>query len=269
MTRPVVAAAVLALLSACSSGGGGSGNDNQLQLNFAPEGTTQFSSLGQNVVATTNDHGDLTAITIGDNNFSGDAISDQNAKTGRGHIAEMLGAVSAGQTTQDFVLDNDTLNNAAFGLVSDQASTDAFAFGVPTPQQNVPTTGEATYSGRTIGAGTDGSGTQFAFTGKAQIDANFATRAVSANLFDFNTQSINNGVTAPHVPDLSGSGNFTPGTGDYTFGLGSEGKVGGVPVWLGQGSGRLFGQNAEETAGVWTAQDSSDNITVQGSFGAK
>ena len=268
MTRPVVAAAVLALLSACSGGGGGSGNDNQLQLNFAPEGTTQFSSLGQNVVATTNDHGDLTAITIGDNNFSGDAISDQNAKTGRGHIAEMLGAVSAGQTTQDFVLDNDTLNNAAFGLVSDQASTDAFAFGVPTPQQNVPTTGEATYSGRTIGAGTDGSGTQFAFTGKAQIDANFATGAISTNLSDFNTQSVATGVTAPHVPDLSGSGNFTS-PGSYTFGLGSEGKVGGVPVWLGQGSGRLFGPNGEETAGVWSAQDSSDNITVQGSFGAK
>jgi len=268
MTRPVIAAAVLALLSGCS-GGGGSGENNQLQLNFATEGQTEsFSSLGQTVVATTNDHGDLTAITIGDNSFSGAAISDQNAKTDRGHIAEMLGAVAAGQPTQDFVLDNDTLNHAAFGLVSDQASTDAFAFGVPTPQQNVPTTGEATYAGRTIGAGTDGSGAQFAFTGHAQIQANFATGAISTNLSDFNTQSVATGVTAPHVPDLSGSGNFNS-PGSYTFGLGSEGKVGGVPVWLGQGSGALFGPNGEETAGVWSAKDSSDNITVKGSFGAK
>lgn len=269
MTRLVAAAAVLVLLSACSSGGGGNGGNNELQLNFATHGTTQaFSSIGQNVIATTDDHGELTAITIGDNSFSGAAISDENAKTGREHIAEMLGAVTAGQTTQDFVLDNDTLNHAAFGLVSDAQSTDAFAFGVPTPQQNVPTTGEAIYAGRTIGAGTDGSGTQFAFTGKAQIDANFATGAVSANLSDFNAQSIDTGVTAPHVPDLSGSGNFTS-PGNYTFGLGSAGKVGGVPVWLGQGNGRLFGPNGEETAGTWSAQDSSDNITVQGSFGAK
>jgi hypothetical protein len=269
MTRLVPAAAVLALLSACSGGGGGNGNNDQLQLNFATKGQTEsFSSLGPTVTATTNDHGDLTAITIGNNSFSGDAISDQNAKTGRGDIAQMLSAVEAGTPAQDFVLDNDTLNHAAFGLVSYATSTDPFAFGDATLQQNVPTTGQATYAGRTIGAGTDGSGTQFAFTGKAQIDANFATGAVSANLSDFQTQSVNSGVTAPHVPDLSGSGSFII-PGNYTVGLASEGKVGGVPVWLGQGSGRLFGPNGEETAGVWSAQDSTDNITVQGSFGAK
>jgi hypothetical protein len=267
MIRPVAVAA-LALLSACN-GGGGSGNDNQLQLNFAAHDTTEaFSFLGQNVVATTDDHGNLTAITIGDNSFSGDAISEANANTSLGDIAEMLRAVRAGETAQDFLLDNETLKNAAFGLVADGQSTDAFAFGIPTPQQNVPTSGEATYSGRTIGAGTDGGGTQFAFTGDAQIHANFATGAVSANLSDFTTQSVAAGVTAPQIPDLSGSGNFiTPG--NYTAGLASEGKVGGVPVWLGLANGRLFGTNGQETAGVWSAQNNTDNIAVEGAFGAK
>jgi hypothetical protein len=264
MTKLVAAAALLTLVGAC--GGGGGGNDDQLHLNFATPDTTQaFSSLGQNVIATTDEDGNLIEIRVGDNSFSGEAISDNNADTGRADIAEMLRTVAAGEIAQDFVLDNQTLDNAAFGIVADgQLVADAFAFGLPTPSQNVPITGEATYSGRTIGTGSDDGVTQFAFTGDVRIHANFATGAVSANLTDFETRAVETGAAVPGIPDLRGSGFLTEG--DYTVGLASE--DGGIPDWLGSADGRLFGPGADETAGIWSAQNAGENIIVEGAFGA-
>ena len=75
--RLIKAATVLVLLSAC--GGGGGGNDDQLQLRFAaPDTSTTFSSVGPTVRVTTDDDGSINQIIIGDNTFSGDAVSDDN-----------------------------------------------------------------------------------------------------------------------------------------------------------------------------------------------
>ena len=265
MTRLSTCAALLAVLSAC--GGGGGGENDELQLRFATPDTPReaFSSLGQSVIATTDEDGNITEIQIGGRSFSGDAVSEENANSSRQDIADMLRAVAAGEVAQDFLLDNETLNNAAFGLVSDDPLTaDAFAFGVPTPSQNVPTAGEATYSGRTIGTGIDDGVTQFAFTGDVRIHANFATGAFNADLTDFETRAVQPGDTVPSIPDLSGSGFLSDG--DYTVGLADD--DGGVPDWLGSADGRLFGPNGEETAGVWSAQNVAQDIVVEGAFGA-
>ena len=263
--RLIKAATVLVLLSAC--GGGGGGNDDELQLRFAaPDTSTTFSSVGPTVRVTTDDDGSINQIIIGDNTFSGDAVSDDNADTDLEDIVEMLRAVSAGEVTQDFALDNGTLNNAAFGLVADDESIDEFAFGTPTTLQDIPTSGQAIFSGRTIGAGTDAGGAQFAFTGDVQILANFATGAVTAGLSDFETQAVEIGAAAPGIPDLSGSGFLTDR--NYTVALESEDRIGGIPEWFGAADGRLFGPAGSETAGTWAAESNVDNIAVEGSFGA-
>jgi hypothetical protein len=262
MTRLVACAAGLAILSAC--GGGGGADDDELQLGFAiPDETQTFFSLGEQVIATTDEDGNITQIIIGGRSFSGDAISENNGNTSRRDIAEMLRAVTAGEIAQDFVLDSETLNNAAFGLVADdQFTAHAFAFGA-TPTQNVPTTGEATYSGRTIGTGTDDGVTQFAFTGDVRIHANFATTAVSANLTNFETRAVEAGDVVPGIPDLSGSGFLNDG--GYTVALANDG---GVPAWIGSADGQLFGPGGEETAGIWSAENTGQGIMVEGAFGA-
>jgi hypothetical protein len=178
----------------------------------------------------------LVLLTYGDPNGYGYTISQ----------------VAAGQT----------LSSSAYGLwtstMKGPNTAGAVAFGNLTPSASVPTSGNATFTGFTVGVGgSSNSNAAYVVQGNAQIKANFSTGAVTTNLTNLTVDPI---PIAPMstLPDLSGTSTIS---GNAYSGPLSGGNLTGTI------NGNFYGPAAQETAGVWQASGGA-NVWI-GSFGAK
>ena len=135
----------------------------------------------------------------------------------------------------------------------------AIAFGVQTQPASMPT-GSATYNGQALGMGMTGT-SAFAFTGDAQVIANFAGNSVTTAFSNLVTRDLNTNALGS-LPTLSGTSTIvTAPTGNaYSVSISGGGFIGAV-------DGNFYGPNAEETAGVFQAEDGT--TMVIGSYGAK
>ena len=143
--------------------------------------------------------------------------------------------------------DSNTGSNGRFG---------AIAFGVQTQPSSMPTGGSATYNGQALGVGATGT-SAFAFTGDAQVVANFAGNSVTTAFSNLVTRDVNTNALGS-LPTLSGIDSITGNA--YSVSISGGGFIGGV-------DGNFYGPNAEETAGVFLAEDGI--TTVIGSYGAR
>jgi hypothetical protein len=167
----------------------------------------------------------------------------------------------ANLTYSDFgIWDRDLTSTTAQndpGLVSSDAIASAYYRGAETPAANIPTTGSFTYSGRTVGASVDGSGSVTAIAGNIALTANFAAATIDGSV----TSLYSNAGFLNLTGDLAGgiSGNSFAGT--------ATAKESGSTVGIGGFSGKFYGPGAEEAAGQWNLEGSG--VKAMGSFGAK
>jgi hypothetical protein len=152
------------------------------------------------------------------------------------------------------------LNSSIFGAwllneAGDDLEIGTFAGGNETPLANIPTSGSASYTGYTIGAGATGT-ELFALRGSIRVDADFAAHDVTSTISNISTLNANNISGA--LPNLTGSGAIVGN--DFTTSLSGGALSGGL-------TGAFYGTNADEAAGTWRV--TGGGTTAVGSFAAQ
>jgi hypothetical protein len=280
-----VAILMLGLLGACG-GGDGSALDGFLESNIqgaSTEHTYEVSSAGatfdgatgidgggidptgqgSTVTLTTDAEGFISVVELNISSggvvftetFSGRQPSNITLET----MADTISLVRAGSNgSSGFAID--ALNSSLFGAwllneAGDDLEIGTFAGGNETPLANVPTSGSASYTGYTIGAGATGT-ELFALRGSVRIDADFAGHDVTSTVSNISTLNTNNISGA--LPNLTGSGAIVGN--DFTTSL-SGGALSGALT------GAFYGTNADEAAGTWRV--TGGGTTAVGSFAAQ
>jgi hypothetical protein len=198
------------------------------------------------------------------------------AKAGSGPLLGFIGVNDGtmfpdGSTQHGIVLDP-SLSFSSYGFWVNVQSFDAttgetgalggIAFGNLTPASGMPTTGSASYSGRTVGAAVDGT-TQSLLAGTVNINANFGAMSVSGT---FVINDVTSGIPTSFATLTMPATAIAPGAGGAYNGT----LVGALPGGAVTGSavqGHFYGPQANETAGTWSAKNSV--TTAVGGFGAK
>ena len=122
-------------------------------------------------------------------------------------------------------------------------ATGVSVFGIRTETNDVPGSGQATYSGETVGTMVNSSGTIYTVAGYADLTANFGAGTVDGNFtqmgaLDVLTQSISPWRDFTTTGNING--NTFSGTANTNDG-----------VLSGTSSGAFFGPGAAEIGGVW------------------
>ena len=130
------------------------------------------------------------------------------------------------------------------------------AGGSATPASAMPTSGTATYTGQTIGTGTNTTGA-YALLGNATIQVNFGTNAATITLNNTQQQYLgtNSVITGP---TLTGTGTIS--------GNRMAGTLSGTGL-SGTHASTFYGPAAQENAGVWSVAGSGGS--AQGSWGTR
>ncbi|MGH6985966.1 MAG: transferrin-binding protein-like solute binding protein [Caulobacteraceae bacterium] len=196
-------------------------------------------------------------------------------------------AVGAPLTIDDYA-DSSGLTYAQYGTWTVNPSgsnTNAiyiavFAGGLPgvAETSSMPTTGSATYTGGAVGVvlepGVTTSGADAGqWFGNSSLTANFATGAVTGSITGINVFAVNSsGGNPPNIGTLNDigltatiSGSAYDGTADVT---GTAGTAFDITGATGNTHGAFFGPSAAETAGVFYLTGGTNNVSVEGSFGA-
>ena len=173
-------------------------------------------------------------------------------------VLETIGNDPTG--TSGFLLEgsNENLNYATFGawMANDGGGNGRLGVIAGGSQTvTMPTSGSATYTGTTIGVGSNGNA-PFALEGNAQILANFGTGSVTTTFSGLTTQDLNTNAIGS-LATQTGSG--TIAGNKYSTAISGGGLSGTA-------NGTFYGPSAAETAGVWKVSGSS--INAMGSFGA-
>jgi hypothetical protein len=136
----------------------------------------------------------------------------------------------------------------------------AFATGIATRTNDLPTTGTATYSGGMIGRYADGA-TSWAVTAAASSLANFGTGTLSLTTSNSFKAPIGGGaaMSDPSL-NLSGALLFPPGTNQLSGTLTSTGGM------TGPASAKFFGPAAKEVGGTFFVTNGG-NQQMNGAFG--
>ena len=215
--------------------------------------------LSEVTVTTATTNGGPTVTNLGITNGIGDT-----ALVPASSIASLLSIVAGGGVPQTVYQGSSAgLSYSGYGIWMQNAgghnyNVGTYALGSETT--TMPTTGTASYSGTTLGFGSNGAA-PFAFTGAAALGVNFATGAVSNVTFSgFTTQDVNDGNPGPTLPTLTGSGGAGTIVGNKFAVPIAGGALGGSTA------GAFYGPNANETAG--TFQAAGGGISLIGSFGA-
>jgi hypothetical protein len=185
-----------------------------------------------------------------------------------GLIAMQEGALGNGLFQNTLILDP-SLTFSTYGIwLNEQqggaaGATGAIAFGNMTPAAGIPTSGSATYSGKTLGTALNlAQGSASILTGTATFNANFTTMMITGNL---NLNDVTNNVpfanlTMPATNIAAGSGGAYNGT---LTGMLPDNN----PVATSDVHGHFNGPTANETSGTWSAANS--NWRALGAYGAK
>ena len=151
-------------------------------------------------------------------------------------------------------------------------SFSTFVTGYKTPVGSIPTTGSATYSGKTVGfvyypveGGAWETGIGLAhISGDASLDANFGTGAITGGLTN---------MTAGGLPwnNVALAGTISSGVNSFSGTAAVTSAPGGITALNAAGTGSFvgmfFGPGAAELGAVWTLFDGI--ATATGSIGAK
>lgn len=242
--------------------------------------TPNPADTGATVTLTTDTNGNLSQIAVsapagGAGTFNQTFIASNNAFTSPITVSQLVTLVqqfqaqSSGTSTYIYQGTEAGLTASSYGawLLNNGSGNFAFgplAFGSETTAGQMTAlagSGVATYNGSTFGLGAT-SGTPFAFTGSAQIIANFTSGAVSSTFSGVTTSNVSGVGTAIALPTLSGAGTIGAGvnTNQYAFSLGGGSFTGNV-------TGTFYGATAQETAGVWQATNGA-GTSLAGSYGA-
>ena len=237
---------------------------------------------GATVTLTTDTNGNLTQLVVSaplggggtfNQTFSAGQLQSFTAPISLSTLVatvQQLQSRAVGQVSYIFQGTGSGLNVSSYGAWLQSNGGGSFKIGMlgfgneTTPAQMAALVGSATYNGSTFGVGATGA-IPFAFTGAAQVVANFPAGAVTATFSGLSTQNISGGGAAIVLPTISGGGTIGLGVNanQYAFALaGAGGFTGNV-------TGTFYGTTAQETTGVWQAVNASvPATTLTGTFGA-
>lgn len=269
------------ILAACagggSSGGGGSASTTPFSswAAVAPNSTVQLSGgstqytytstsatlngqsiTGASVTVAENASNIPTSVTI--QSAQGASVS---VNTANGDTITTSGGVLSGQSkdgkTQILGISYDYQSFGIWNNGSGSGTVGAVTSGNATAAANIPTTGSATFSGKSLGVyGSNGAGYFTAADMTANV--NFANRSIA-----FATTNTTNTDTGAKVAGLNMGGSFAYNAGSGQF----SGGVGTVNGMSGTGSGQFYGPAATEIGG--TVALSGNGGIFTGAFGGK
>ena len=288
--RTILSLALLASTAACGGGGGGgsappavtgsaatgqsaaatapSTNVANPQVTTTPDGKTSFAN--DQTSQTVTENGSVTTVHVAgviDQSFdfandpqNGTVFNTENSP----YIQiDKTGADGNKVSIIKFV-DGTQLDATTFGIWQTWdatgtkiTSSGAFATGIQTPADQMPTSGSATYVGNALGTGQDSTGS-FTVTGTSAVSANFGPRTV---VTDINLNKGDQQFVALHSAD----GMIAPNSSNFAGTIQGGGMSGGV-------QGAFFGTSANqrgvagEVGGVFAA--SGGGASVNGGFGA-
>lgn len=146
----------------------------------------------------------------------------------------------------------------------------AWATGVQTQDRDMPTTGNAVYTGAAVGSGT-AMMYNFNVEGQATLTADFAANTVNGKISEIT-------VKAPDWPSSSPLADITLSAGTIsgsTFAGSASGEKGGQSFDIsdakGSFGGKFYGPSAAEVAGSFSLSggEGSAAVSIIGAFGAK
>ena len=150
------------------------------------------------------------------------------------------------------------------GYADGNGAIRANSFGIPTPASAVPTSGTATFTGKSAGYYISPTGHGAVSAAELTVNANFSARSLG---FATSGTTIAHDIKAPTAaPHLNLSGTFTYSAGTNAF-AGTVTNAGGT--MSGRSEGRFYGPAAQELGGVLSLRSSTTVEAFTGAYGAK
>lgn len=138
------------------------------------------------------------------------------------------------------------------------------SFGQATPASAVPTSGQATFTGKSAGFYVSPAGQGSVAAADVTVNANFSTRSLG---FSTSGTTIARDLKAPvAAPHLNLSGTFTYSAGTNAF-AGTVTNAGGS--MSGTSKGQFYGPAAQELGGAYSLKAATTIETFTGAYGAK
>jgi hypothetical protein len=138
------------------------------------------------------------------------------------------------------------------------------SYGVATPASSVPTTGNATFSGKLGGLYVSPTGQGSIASADVSVNANFSARSLSfASAGTTTTQDLKASAAAPNL-NLSGTLTYSPGSNGFSGVLTNAGGT-----MSGPSKGQFYGPAAQEIGGVFAVKSATTVETFTGGFGGK
>jgi hypothetical protein len=160
-------------------------------------------------------------------------------------------------------------NYQSFGAWNQQNAAGSGAisvssFGQATPASAVPTSGQATFTGKSAGFYVSPAGQGSIAAADLTVNANFSTRSLG---FSTSATTIARDLKAPvSAPHLNLSGTFTYSAGTNAF-AGTVTNAGGT--MSGSSKGQFYGPTAQELGGAFSVKSPNTAETYTGAYGAK
>lgn len=140
----------------------------------------------------------------------------------------------------------------------------ASSFGQATPASAVPTSGQATFTGKSAGLYVSPAGQGSVTAADVTVNANFSARSLG---FSTSGTTIARDLKAPvAAPHLNLNGTFTYSAGSNAF-SGTVSNAGGS--MSGSSKGQFYGPAAQELGGAYSLKSPTTVETFTGAYGAK
>lgn len=269
-------------LGACAGGGSSGGGSTASTTPFttfsaiAPNstvqstgGSTQFTYTSSAAVSNGQSISGATLTTKYDASTTPTSISIQSAQgasvsinTAIGDTISTSGGVilGASKDTATNIIVSTGFEYQSFGVWAAGAgagTAGAFSVGSPTAVANIPTSGTASFAGKSFGV-YGSAGSVYSTLADMTASVNFTNRSIM-----FTTANTINNDTKVSVSGLNLIGSFAYNAGSATF----SGGVVSISGMSGVGLGQFYGPAANEIGG--TVSLSGSNGVFTGSFGGK
>ncbi|NVK00040.1 MAG: hypothetical protein HWE12_00740 [Oceanospirillaceae bacterium] len=131
------------------------------------------------------------------------------------------------------------------GYGTGSGKTGVMSVGAETLGANIPLSGNATFTGNSLGVYVDSSGAAFGSTGRMAVVMDFSSRSAGFAISNIDTIDLSSLTSAGRKADLDISGNlyYAPSTNSLTGNVSSSGMSGTA-------SAKFYGPSAEEIGGV-------------------
>ncbi len=284
------------ILSACGGGGGGTAPTPTP----TPVVTVQANGPGNQVTGTL--VGDNFSFPLGDVNEAAVSATFTLDDTGGFTGLFLTSTTSTSSTTvgfagddiavltadPDFVTAGSATSRAILSnpksLAWDYQSFGVWETGLGTPNRTlyamsagtpidtvIPTTGDATFSGKVVGSYINTAGLGHTALGSLSVYADFAGKSLTFTATT-NTLLPSNGTTyagpLPTFLNMTGTAIYNPSINSFSVPLTTAGSDSGSGNLAGSTSGKFYGPGAEELGGVFYLNRSGSLETYTGAYGA-